>query len=352
MNALAKPKAPEAPAPVEQKMDLSRYSGAQKAAIILLCLGEEAKTLWSLLDEDEIKEISQTMSALGVVPSAAVEAIVIEFVQKLSTSGSIMGSYEQTQRMLNAFLPKEKVESLMEEIRGPAGRNIWDKLANVNETVLAAYLKNEYPQTVAVVLSKVRPEHAAKVLAELPEEFAAECIARMLAMEPVQRDILEKIETTLRTEFMSNLARTSKRDSHEMMAEIFNNFDRQTESRFMSALEDKARESADRIRALMFVFEDLNKLDTGGVQTLLRSVDKSDLSIGLKGASDTLRTLFFSNMSERGAKLLRDEMASMGPVRLKDVEAAQTRMVAVAKDLAARGEIILAEGKAEDELIY
>jgi flagellar motor switch protein FliG len=352
MSMLAKSKAPEAPAPVEQKMDLSRYSGAQKAAIILLCLGEEAKTLWSLLDEDEIKEVSQTMSALGVVPSAAVEAIVIEFVQKLSTSGSIMGSYEQTQRMLNAFLPKEKVESLMEEIRGPAGRNIWDKLANVNETVLAAYLKNEYPQTVAVVLSKVRPEHAAKVLAELPEEFAAECIARMLAMEPVQRDILEKIETTLRTEFMSNLARTSKRDSHEMMAEIFNNFDRQTESRFMSALEDKARESADRIRALMFVFEDLNKLDTGGVQTLLRSVDKSDLAIGLKGASDTLRTLFFSNMSERGAKLLRDEMASMGPVRLKDVEAAQTRMVAVAKDLAARGEIILAEGKAEDELIY
>jgi flagellar motor switch protein FliG len=352
MNALAKPKAPEPPAAAESKIDLSRYTGAQKAAIILLCLGEEAKTLWSLLDEDEIKEVSQTMSALGVVPSAAVEAIVIEFVQKLSTSGSIMGSYEQTQRMLNAFLPKEKVEALMEEIRGPAGRNIWDKLANVNETVLAAYLKNEYPQTVAVVLSKVRPEHAAKVLSELPEEFAAECIARMLAMEPVQREILEKIETTLRTEFMSNLARTSKRDSHEMMAEIFNNFDRQTEARFMSALEDKARESADRIRALMFVFEDLNKLDTGGVQTLLRSVDKSDLAIGLKGASDTLRTLFFSNMSERGAKLLRDEMASMGPVRLKDVEAAQTRMVAVAKDLAARGEIILSEGKAEDELIY
>ncbi|MBN8605392.1 MAG: flagellar motor switch protein FliG [Caulobacterales bacterium] len=353
MNAVAKPAATEVAKPdTATKVDTSRYSGVEKAAIILMCLGEEAKGLWQLLDEEEIKEISQAMSGLGLVPAANVEALVIEFVQKMSGSGSIMGSYEQTQRMLSAFLPKEKVESLMEEIRGPAGRNIWDKLANVNESVLASYLKNEYPQTVAVVLAKVRAEHAAKVLAELPEDFAAECVARMLAMEPVQREILEKIEVTLRTEFMSNLARTSKRDSHELMAEIFNNFDRQTETRFIAALEDRNRDAADRIRALMFVFEDLNKLDAGGVQTLLRSVDKTDLALGLKGASDGLRQLFFSNMSERGGKLLKEEMAGMGPVRLKDVDAAQTRMVSLAKDLAARGEIVLSDGKSEDELIY
>jgi flagellar motor switch protein FliG len=175
---------------------------------------------------------------------------------------------------------------------------------------------------------------------------------RMLAMEPVQREVLDEIEVTLRTEFMSNLARTSKRDSHELMAEIFNNFDRQTESRFVTALEEKNRESADRIKALMFVFEDLGKLDSGGVQTLLRAVDKADLALGLKGASDALRTLFFSNMSERGSKLLKEEMQSMGPVRLKDVDAAQTRMVATAKELASRGEILLSDGKTDDELIY
>jgi flagellar motor switch protein FliG len=356
MNALTKPSASkqevapvEAPAP---KVDLSRYTGAEKAAIVLLSLGDDAKKLWAVLDEEEIKEASQAMASLGVVPAQVVEAVVQEFVQKLSGSGSLMGSIEQTQRMLGAILPKEKVDSLMEEIRGPAGRNIWDKLANVNEAVLASYLKNEYPQTVAVVLAKVRPEHAAKVLAELPEDFAAECVMRMLAMEPVQREILEKIETTLRTEFMSNLARTSKRDSHELMAEIFNNFDRQTETRFVAALEEKNRDSADRIRALMFVFEDLGKLDAGGIQTLLRAVDKGDLALGLKGASDTLRNLFFSNMSERGGKLLKEDMASMGPVRLKDVDAAQARMVAQAKELAARGEIVLSDGKAEDELIY
>jgi flagellar motor switch protein FliG len=355
MNALVKPsgKAEDGkPTPRPENVDLSRYSGAEKAAIVLMSLGEEGKKLWSLMEEDEVKEVSQAMSSLGVVPSATVEALVLEFMTKLSGAGSIMGSVEQTQRMLGAFLPKEKVEGLMEEIRGPAGRNIWDKLANVNEAVLASYLKNEYPQTVAVVLAKVRPEHAAKVLGELPEDFAAECVMRMLAMEPVQREILDKIETTLRTEFMSNLARTSKRDSHELMAEIFNNFDRQTEARFVAQLEEKNRDSADRIKALMFVFEDLSKLDSGGVQTLLRAVDKTDLALGLKGASDPLRQLFFSNMSERGSKLLKEDMAAMGPVRLKDVDAAQTRMVAAAKDLAARGEIVLADGKADDELIY
>ncbi|HVY83790.1 MAG TPA: flagellar motor switch protein FliG [Caulobacterales bacterium] len=354
MNALTKPRAGDDPKPekADGRVDLSRYSGAEKAAIILLCLGEEAKRIWPMLDEEEIKEISQAMASLGVVPAQHVEALVVEFVQKMSGSGALMGSFEQTQRLLGAFLPKDKVEALMEEIRGPAGRNIWDKLANVNESVLASYLKNEYPQTVAVVLAKVRPEHAAKVLAELPEDFAAECVMRMLAMEPVQREILEKIETTLRTEFMSNLARTSKRDSHEMMAEIFNNFDRQTEGRFIGALEEKSRDSADRIRALMFVFEDLGKLDAGGVQTLLRVVDKTDLALALKGASDSLRDLFMNNMSERGRKILKDDMAAMGPVRLRDVDAAQTRMVSMAKDLAARGEIVLSDGKAEDELIY
>ncbi|MEY4256626.1 MAG: hypothetical protein RLZZ141_1853 [Pseudomonadota bacterium] len=330
----------------------SGLSGAEKAAVILLSLGEDAQAIWEGLDEEEVKDISSAMASLGAVPSSVVEDLLMEFVSGLSTTGAIMGSYEQTQRLLNAFLPPEKVDSLMEEIRGPAGRTMWDKLANVNEAVLANYLKNEYPQTVAVVLSKIKGDHAARVLSALPEDFALECVTRMLRMEPVQREILDKIELTLRNEFMSNLARTAKRDSHEMMADIFNNFDRQTESRFLSALEERTRESAERIRALMFVFEDLAKLDPGGVQTLLRAVEKDQLGLALKGSSDALRELFFSNMSERASKIMRDDMESMGPVRLKDVDAAQMAMVQVAKDLAARGEIMMAGQGGDDELIY
>ncbi len=332
--------------------DVRKLTGPEKAAVILLSLGEDHTRLWQGLDEDEVKEISQAMASLGSVSAQVVEELMVEFVSGMSGSGSVMGSYEQTQRLLAAFMPPDRVDALMEEIRGPAGRTMWDKLGNVNEAVLANYLKNEYPQTVAVVLSKIKPDHAARVLTALPEDFALECVQRMLRMEPVQRDILDKIEQTLRTEFMSNLARTSKRDSHELMADIFNSFDRQTEARFIGALEERNREAAERIRALMFVFEDLAKLDPGGIQTLLRAVEKDQLALALKGASEALRELFFSNMSERAAKIMREDMESMGPVRLKDVDQAQMAMVQVAKDLAAKGEIMLVGQGGDDELIY
>jgi flagellar motor switch protein FliG len=332
--------------------DASRLNGPEKAAVVMLALGEDHTHIWEQLDEEEIKEISQAMASLGTVAASVVEELLVEFVSGMSASGAIMGSFEQTQRLLASFMPPEKVDSLMEEIRGPAGRTMWDKLGNVNEAVLANYLKNEYPQTVAVVLSKIKADHASRVLTCLPEDFALECVQRMLRMEPVQREILDKIEQTLRTEFMSNLARTSKRDSHEMMAEIFNSFDRQTETRFISALEERSRDSAERIRALMFVFEDLSKLDPGGVQTLLRAVDKSQLGLALKGASEDLRNLFFSNMSERAARILREDMENMGPVRLRDVDQAQMAMVQSAKDLAQKGEIMLAGSSGDDELIY
>ncbi len=332
--------------------DVSKLSGPEKAAVVLLALGEEHTKIWSSLDEEEIKEVSQAMASLGTVSSSVVEDLLLEFVSGLSASGALLGSFEQTQRLLAAFLPPEKVDALMEEIRGPAGRTMWDKLGNVNEAVLANYLKNEYPQTVAVVMSKIKSDHAARVLTCLPEDFALECVQRMLRMEPVQREILDKIEQTLRVEFMSNLARTSKRDSHELMADIFNNFDRQTEGRFIAALEERNRESAERIRALMFVFEDLSKLDPGGVQTLLRAVEKDQLGLALKGSSDTLREMFFSNMSERASKIMREDMESMGPVRLRDVDQAQMAMVQVAKDLAAKGEIMLAGSGGDEELIY
>ena len=293
--------------------------------------------------------MSVSFSRIAIATFGFCVSIASAFAQGGPT---LLGTFESTERLLTRFLPSDRVNSVMEEIRGPAGRTMWDKLGNVNEQVLANYLKNEYPQTVSVILSKIKSEHAARVLTALPPEFALEVIQRMLRMEPVQRDILEKIESTLRIEFMTNLARTSKRDSHEQMAAIFNNFDRQTEGRFIGLLEEKNKDSADRIRSLMFVFEDLSKLDPGGVQTLLRSVDKGKLALALKGANEEMRNLFMSNMSERAAKIMREEMSAMGPVKLKDVEAAQQEMVTVAKALADRGEIMLADGGGQDELIY
>ena len=334
-------------------MEFRGLSGPQKAAIMMLSLGEEhTARLWSMLDDEEIKEISQTMANLGSINAELIEKLFVEFANQISAGGSLVGSFESTERLLMKSLSTERVDSIMEEIRGPAGRTMWDKLGNVNESVLASYLKNEYPQTVAVVLAKIKPEHASRVLCSLPEDFSLEVIGRMLRMESVQKEVLDKVEETLRIEFMSNLARTNRRDSHELMADIFNNFDRATENRFIAALEERNRDAAERIKALMFTFEDLSKLDPTGVQTLLRNVEKGKMALALKGASDALRDLFFSNMSERAGKIMREDMEAMGPVRLRDVESAQMDMVNIAKDLAGKGDIVLVDSKGDDELIY
>ncbi|RVT90749.1 flagellar motor switch protein FliG [Rhodovarius crocodyli] len=321
----------------------------QKAAALILALAEEdAALLIGRMHEDEVRDMSLAMSNLGTLTAELVEEVLKEFSSALGSTGHLIGSFETTERMLLKTLPKDRVMQIMEEIRGPAGRTMWDKLGNVNEAVLANYLKNEYPQTVAVVMSKIRPDHAARVIALLPEGFAMEVVMRMLRMENVQKDALEGVERTLKAEFMSNLARSSRRDSHEVMAEIFNNLDRASEGRIMSALEERNRESAERIRSLMFTFDDLRRLDGGSLQTLLRSVEKDRLALALKGASEDLRGLFLGNMTERAAKLLRDDIAALGPVRLKEVDEAQVGIVTTAKELAAQGQINMANGPDEE----
>jgi flagellar motor switch protein FliG len=328
-------------------------SGPKRAAILMLALGEQyGGRVWSLLDDDEVRELSVHMSTLGTVEADVVEDLLLEFVSRMSASGALMGTFDATERLLQQYLPSERVNGIMDEIRGPAGRNMWEKLSNVQEEVLANYLKNEYPQTIAVVLSKLKPEHAARVLAILPEDIALDVVNRMLKMEAVQKEVIERVEQTLRTEFMSNLSQTRRRDAHEVMAEIFNNFDRQTETRFITSLEEDNRESAERIKALMFTFDDLVKLDSGSAQTLMRHVDKDKLGIALKSANEEVRAFFLGNMSSRAGKMLLDDMAALGPVRLRDVDEAQALLVNLAKDLAAKGEIMLTKNRADDELVY
>lgn len=334
--------------------DYRTLTGSEKASILLLSLSEEQTgLLFEQMDDDEILEISQTMSTLGKVSPTIIERLFVDFVEQMSSTNALVGSHDSTERLLlSSGISQDRIANIMEEVRGPAGRTMWEKLGNVNEEVLANFLQKEYPQTVAVVLSKVTSDHAARVLAMLPEEFALEVIGRMLKMESVQKDILEEVERTLRSEFMTNLAKTQRRDSHEVMADIFNNMERVAEGRFMEKLEESEPDSAEKIRSLMFTFDDLATIDPAGIQTLIRSVDKEKLPIALKGTTETMRDMFFGNMSERAAKIMKEDMAAMGPVRLKDVEEAQQAIVNTAKALEAKGEIVIASGNEEDEMIY
>lgn len=328
-------------------------TGPQKAAILLMSLPEEyVGKILGLLEDEEIRELSTTMTTLGAVSSNVIEKVFLEFANSISNPASMIGNFDNTERLLLKNLPKDRVAAIMEDIRGPAGRTMWDKLGNINEQVLANYLKNEYPQTVAVILSKVKPDHSARVLTLLPEQFAMEVIMRLLRLEAIQKDILDGLEQTLRTEFMNNLTKTTRQDSHELLAEMFNNMDRNAEGRFMSKLEERSPEAAERVKALMFTFEDLTRLDQQGVQILLRQVEKEKLAVALKGASEAIRNLFFKNMSERAGKMMKEDMEAMGPVRVRDVDEAQASIVQTAKDLAAGGEIVISEGGDKDELIY
>ncbi|MCE3233557.1 MAG: fliG [Rickettsiaceae bacterium] len=336
------------------KDNYAKLSGLEKAAIVIMSVNEDNATkLFNLMHDDEIKDISHIMSTLGTVSPDVVEQLFVDFSNSVSETLSFVGNLDNTEKLLAKALGKDRVDGIMEDIRGPAGRNTWDKLGNVSEEVLASYLKTEYPQTVALIVSKLTPIHAAKVLSMLPEDFTFEVMQRMLEMDNVKKEVLDSVEKALRAEFISTISKTQKLDNDEMMAEIFNSFDRASESKYMGLLEQRNPDAAEKIKNLMFTFDDLVKTDAAGIQALLRVADKSKLAVALKGASEEIRDLFVKNMSSRASKIMLDEMEAMGPVRLRDVDEAQGQIIIQAKELIASGEMMVSKGdNAEDEMIY
>ncbi|RST30717.1 flagellar motor switch protein FliG [Sphingomonas ginkgonis] len=338
--------------PVVEPAELKKFSGPQRAAALLLVLGKDhGAPIWEALQVEEVKELSAAMSQLGRLPAHVVEYLLVQFSSEISSMSSLHGSYETTERLLSDMLPDDRVKEIMDDIRGPSGRTMWDKLSNVGEGLLAGFLRQEHPQTVAVILSKLRPDHAARVLAELPRDFGVEVVTRMLQSDIVQKEVIARVEQTLKTEFMNNLSRTSVRDPHESMAELFNAMDRSTEESILGALEEKAPESAERIRSLMFTFEDLTKLLPPAIAAVVKSADKKVMALALKGAPEDARKVFFGGMTERAAALLKEDIANMGPVRARDCEEAQGELVRLAKGMGDRGEIMLVDPKSDDALI-
>jgi flagellar motor switch protein FliG len=320
--------------------DMFKLTGAQKVAIILLSMSEENATkMFALMTEDEIKEVSHSMSRLGSIGMEVVDKLLMQLNGELAESAIYLGNVNTTERLLEKVLDKDQVQSLMDEIRGPQGRNTWEKLGNVNEELLALYFRNEHPQTAALVLSKLSPEQSAKVLSHLPDSFAFEVITRILTIGNVKNEVLERVEKILRVEFISSIGKIQEYDSFEMIAEIFNSLDRNSESKYMSMLESKIPDAAARIKDLMFTFDDLVKIDSKGIQRLLRNVEKSRLTMALKGASEQIMKVIFASMSQRAAKIILEELEALGSVRVREVDLARTEIVNIAKTLINSGEI-------------
>lgn len=327
----------------------SDLDGRTKAAMMMLVVGDEhAQVLFDRLHLDEIKIITQEMTALGRIKGSDVDTLLRSFTFVMGAGSGVVGSYDTARQMLNRIMDEDKVAMIMKDIGGPPGGNVWEKLSKIDDATLASFLKNEYPQTIAVILSKIRAERAARVMSLLPKELSIEAMMRMLRLDAVQEEIMTDVEDLLRVEFMANAMGEPPPDQHEVMAGIFNYFDRTTEASFMEMLEERNKESAELVRSLMFTFDDLVKLDGPAIQLLLRNVDNSRLGLALKGGKEELKDLFFGNMSERAAKILREDMENSGPVRVKDVEECQSEIVVAAKALVDSGEITIAGDDTED----
>ncbi len=337
---------------VETSLTYKNLTGHQKIAIFLLAVGEDTiQKIFAQMDDDEIREISIAMAGLGKVGADVTQQVLEEFSKNLESPVTLMGNFEGTEKLLQKVLPETRQKEILNEIEGPAGRTMWDKLENVNEEVVANYLKNEYPQTVAVILSRLNPSFVAKVMAYLPEAFATDVIMRLLRLENVQKDVLESIEQTLRTDFMSSLTQSEVQDGTERVAEIFNNLDRGTENRLMTALFERNREVAEQVRSMMFTFEDLTRLDDQSIQMILRQSERNDVALALKGASEQVKNAIMRNLSERARVMLSEDMEAMGAVRLRDVDKAQSDIVLKAKTMAVQGEIIIPGTQEVEEMI-
>ena len=333
--------------------DYHSLTGKDKAAVLMLSLSDEyAAKLFANMKDVEIRNLSQSMSELGKVSAVIVEQLFIEFSEKISSPNNLVGTQESAERLLKEVIGQECDDAFLNGTQGPEEGTMWENLNNINEQILANYLKNEYPQTIAVVLANLQLEHAAKVIARLPEPISMEVVNRMLDMDLIQKEVVDEVGETLRSEFVSAIDKSSNRDNHEAVAKIVKGLDQSTENRLMNMLDENNRGAANKIQKLMFTFDDLAKINSAGIQTLLRAVEKKTLVTALKGASDTLKRAFFDNMSERAEQMMQEDIAEIGPVRLREVDESQGVIVAIAKDLSTKGEIAIAGGNDDSHLIY
>ena len=317
-------------------------SGVDKAALLLLSMGEEQTArMMEILDDDEVQDISRAMTQLGTVSADVVSELFADFSNQVSGVGGVNGTVDTTERFLIRTVGPEKAAAIMDEIRGPSGRTVWQKMSRLSPPVIATYLRQEAPQTIAVVLSRVAADTAAGVLMAFPETLAQEVIQRMLVMEAPRKEIVAELERTLRLEFTGHLSRYSSEDRYTAIAQIFASMDGRAEERFLLRLSERSPDAAEKVRKRMFTFEDLKDLDRSGVQTLMAQIDRTRLPIALKGADHTLRQLFLDGMSSRAARMLEEDIAALGPVRLSDVRGAQDEIAGIAKAMSENGQLVL-----------
>jgi flagellar motor switch protein FliG len=329
-----------------------KITGPQKTAILLLALGDNYATdVLKRLDRREIAKVSKAMVEMDAVPKEMIEEVLKEFNQVLTLGdGMLMGSQDRVRKMLQG-VDSDTAKYVLNLLDLDTGPTLFKALENVSPKILAQILRSEHPQTLALILGHLDPEQAAGLLQNLPAGIRPEVLIRLAKLEAVPEDMLLEVDKVLERQLLAMGGFEGRKvGGVSSVAEILNSVDRATEEEVISSIEEESAQLAEEIRQLMFVFEDIKQLDDRSIRELLKEISNDELILALKGSSEDLKDKFFSNLSERAATMIREDLEIMGPVKLSDVEAAQMSIVKAVRRLEAEGRIIIA-GKGRGDVL-
>jgi len=329
-------------------------TGSEKAAILLLYLGNEVTSkVFEHMDDDEIKKISKSMAHLGHVPRSAILEVVEDFTGVINPEAGIFSQGEEfVRKILEKALGPVKAEMLMEELQASSYGDLVDILGNMDSKSIANFLSQEHPQTVAVILAKLKSKQTSEIISLLPQELQAEVVLRIADVEQVSPDILQEIDDVIRREIKSmGGVQRYKVGGVEKVVDMFNHFDRSKEKQILDKLDVLSPPLAEIIRKHLFTFEDVFKLDDRSIQAIMREVSNDTLTLAMKTSPDEVKDKIFRNISSRAAEMIKEDLEVMGPVRLSDVDKAQSEIIKVVRKMEEEGKIVLAGRGGDDVLV-
>jgi flagellar motor switch protein FliG len=328
------------------KLNADKLTGPQKAAIFLLTMGEEyTSTFIKNIDEKDIKKIGKYMSEINHIPSDVLNSVMDEFLTNIKSGNDILVSGEDfLKEVVNKTLDKETAREIFKVIGGKGATTPFSDLAYMPAEKIVGIIQVEHPQTIALVLSYLPHEKAAEVLKVLPDEVKADIALRIVKIGQVDIDVVNELDEVIKKEISKIGGSTKKFDGIEILANILNEVDGNTEESVLSHIEEEDDVLAEMVRQKMFVFEDLLQVDDRYFRDILQNMDNQILIKALKTTSEEMKNKIFRNLSERASEMLKEDMEVMGPVRLKEVEEAQQEVIKTAKRLESEGRIFLAKG--------
>lgn len=329
-------------------------TGKQKAALLLISLGPEVSAaIYKHLNEDEIERLTLEISGVKKVEASVKEEIIEEFhnialAQDYISQGGI--GYAKT--VLEKALGKDHAQAIINRLTSSLQVRPFDFARRADPSQILNFIQNEHPQTIALILSYLEAEQAGMILSALPQEMQADIAKRIATMDSTSPEVISEIEAVLERKLSSTVTQDhTETGGVDAVVEVLNGVDRTTEKTILDALEIQDPELAEEIRKRMFVFEDIVTLDNRSIQRIIRDCENEDLILSLKVSSEEVKEVLFRNMSQRMAESFQEEMEVMGPVRLKDVEEAQSRIVSTIRRLEESGEIIIARGGGDDIIV-